>query len=97
MNGFGKHLEIVLKEMCSRVGANYDYIDFKKEQWFWDYEWTQEQETNFKRWLTDYLCNNKEARKELVLLSSNKDNILKAATFFVMNYGWKLKREENDS
>jgi hypothetical protein len=96
MNEFGKHLEIVLKEMCSRVGADYDYIDFKKEQWFWDYKWTQEQETNFKRWFVNYLVSNKEAKKELMQFPSIT-KVEKFANFFVTNYGWKLKGEENDS
>ena len=32
-----QYLEIILKEMCNRVNANYDEIDFKSENWYIQY------------------------------------------------------------
>ena len=32
-----KYLEIILRKQCDYVGADYNKIDFKKPEWFWDY------------------------------------------------------------
>jgi hypothetical protein len=61
---FPKHLTIILKEMCQRVGADFNKIDFKKKDWQETYQWTEKKQEDFKRWLIDYLYKNKEAIKE---------------------------------
>jgi hypothetical protein len=87
-----KYLKEILQTMCSFVGADYDKIDFTKQNWFWEYEWDIPKENTFVDWLTKYLTENKEARKELMLFpSKDKKEIEKWATDFVINYGWKLK------
>jgi hypothetical protein len=87
-----KHLEIILKEMCSRVNDNYDEIDFKEDNWYWKYEWTQEEENSFTDWLKGYLLNNKEARKEIMSYpTTNKEAVGKIALYFTSNFGWKTK------
>lgn len=85
-----KYLKIILLKQCEIVGADYNKIDFKKENWYWDYQWTKEQEQEFKLWLIDYIKNNKEARNELMSIPSvNKKFLEKFANEFIMNYGWK--------
>ena len=94
-NKMTKHLEIILRKMCSKVHADYDEINFQEDNWYWKYEWTREEEESFTEWLKDYLMSSKEARKEIMSLSGkNKDMIDKTAKFFVMNYGWKTKTQE---
>ena len=87
-----KYLKIILIKQCKSVGADYDKINFKKNDWYWDYEWTQDKEQEFKLWLIDYIKNNKEARNDLMSIpSTNKKFLEKFADQFILNYGWKIK------
>ena len=89
----GEHLTIILKEMCSRVGASYDDVDFKDEEWFLKYEWSDIEENYFIEWLANYLYKNKAAREELLRFPiKNKNKCIEAANQFSLNYGWKTKR-----
>ena len=92
MKEFGKHLKIILSEMCKRVNVNYDDINFKDDNWFMEHSWNETEEKDFEKWLNDYFYNNTEARKEM--LSANikrRKYTKKAANEFVWNYGWKSK------
>ena len=80
--------------MCSYVNADFDKINFNDQEnkFFLQYTWTQEQETDFIKWMIDYLRHNKDARKELMQWPSTKMGILrKIANEFVFNYGWITK------
>jgi hypothetical protein len=89
---FDKHLIVILKKMCKSVGADYNNIDFKKEQWFWKHEWYEKQETEFTQWLGAYLYKDKDARAEIMEYPrKDKKFCDKAAQFFVFNYGWRRK------
>jgi len=93
-NKFGKHLVVVLKEMCKRVKAPYKNIDFLKEGWFREYEWTEKQEQDFIKWMVDYLYTNKEAREELSYsYLKTKKALKKVADFFIFYCGWKTKND----
>jgi len=88
---FSKHLKIVLTKMCNIVGAEYDNVDFMKNDWYWGYSWTQKQEDYYRKWLVKYLYNSKIARKEMMEYSGkDKKYIERFVNFFVMNYGWKI-------
>lgn len=90
MKEFNKYLIVILKELCRRVGAKYEKIDFMKENWFREYEWTEDEETDFKKWLLDYLYNNAEARRELTTIRrKNKKHCKSIADWFCFNHGWK--------
>jgi hypothetical protein len=87
-----KYLKIILTEMCQAVGADFDKIDFKSENWFWKYTWTTQAENDFIDWLVNYLVKTKEARQMLMAFpSKNPRDIKNAANQFVMNYGWMTK------
>ncbi|MFA5174710.1 MAG: hypothetical protein WC438_06010 [Candidatus Pacearchaeota archaeon] len=90
-DSINSELKIVLQKMCETVGAVYKDIDFKKTDWFLDYEWTEEQEKNFKNWFVNRLIKNKYARKELIGCSKNKKICEKFVDMFIFNYGWKRK------
>ena len=77
--------------MCKRVKTRYEDINFKKPNWFHDFQWTQKQEDNFKEWLTNYLKTNKEAREEL-MQSPRLKGYIKIANEFLFQYGWKTKQ-----
>ena len=87
-----KYLKEILIEMCKRVNAKYEDIDFKKEQWFLEYEWTNEEEASFINWLVDYMKQNKEVRDTLMMFPrNNKRDLERFANSFIFNYGWKYK------
>ncbi|MBU1067589.1 hypothetical protein KKE60_07355 [Patescibacteria group bacterium] len=90
----GKYLEIVLQEVCKRVGAPCEGIDFKKDRWFEDYSWTMKEEESFTNWMVDLLYNNSSARRELTgHCGKNKKMCERAAQEFVFMYGWKYKAD----
>ena len=94
---FREQTKVVLLEMCKRVGADYDKIDFKKLNWFWEHRWTQEQEDDFIKWLSSYLLKNKDARNALMQFPDKaKKRTREFAESFVYNYGWKVK-ETNEN
>lgn len=84
------HLDKILKEMFSRVGAK--KVDTSKPDWFLKYSWTSEEESYFVNWLTDYLMEHKEAREQLMKFPlKNKKAVRDFACWFVFDYGWKYK------
>lgn len=87
-----KNLEMVIREMCSRVGADFDKIDFKSSNWFQKYTWPQTEKNLFVVWLVGTLLVDKEMRQEMMAFpSKNKKSIEKFANSFVCNYGWKVQ------
>lgn len=91
MGTMNKYLKEILEVMCSFVGADYDKIDFTKQNWFMDYAWEKAKEDTFIFWLCSYMAKNKEARNELMAFPrKDKKSITKWADSFILNYGWKL-------
>ncbi len=97
---FPKHLTIILKEMCRRVGADFDKLNFKRrvgrKEWFMRYKWTEKEELDFKKWFVNYLYKNREARKELLEFPSiyqSKRELEKVASWFLLDYGWRCDYE----
>lgn len=86
----GKHLTKILREMCSRVDADYDSMDFKSQDWFTQYTWTEINQNNFKTWMVEYLVKHKDAQDELLASYVKTKRIIeKAVDWFVFDYGWK--------
>jgi len=84
-------LEFVLKEMCNRVNANYNNINFTEENWFLKHTWTSKEQDDFINWLTQQIISNKEVRKLFNLPSHPRKKIAEAAAkWFVFQYGWKV-------
>ena len=57
------HSKEILKEMCRRVGANYELFDFACPNWFRKHSWTAGEEQEFILWLADFLEEKKYFRK----------------------------------
>ena len=91
---FPQGLEIMLRLMFSFVGANYDTFEFK-EQWYWEYEWTEKQEKEFEKLYCYLLKNSIQIRKDIMGTSIYKtdDVFKKSFTMFNLQYGWKTKKE----
>jgi len=91
---FSNHLVIILKEMCRRVGVDYDKVYFHKDGWWRTKEWTEEEYNKFKKWLVDYLYKSNDARKEIMEYNyKTKKQIKKVVDMFGLQYGWKFTRE----
>lgn len=84
--------EEILQEMCKRVGADYDSMNFEDPKWFQKYEWTKEEEESFRLWLADYLLKNKYVRPGIY---RGQKNPYYQAGKLVFTYGWKYKKEES--
>ena len=84
-------LKEILTEMCSRVGADVESIDFSEPLWFHKHQWTQHQEAEFVDWLAARLYDCASYRKLFTYCRRTRKDCRKSATHFVWNYGWKLK------
>lgn len=86
------YLEEILREMCLRVGANFDKLDFKSSDWFTKYSWTEDEEEDFKLWLNQYFYDNAEAREEIMpRVAKDIEVIDMANSEFLLRFGWKLE------
>ena len=89
-----KILELILREQCNRVGATFEDIDFKKNDWYQQHTWTEKEQDDYEQWLIEYLYTNNRARKELNNdLPKNKKILTKGVTWHIGNYGWNLNYE----
>lgn len=88
----GVYLTDIFKEMCKRVGADYDEMDFSKDKWYEDYTWTEREKEKFIAWFAKYLqCSG--PRRELCKYSSCVYSVpdrLKFATKFSKGFLWKV-------
>lgn len=92
MKEIHEQVKIVLAQQCKIVGARYEDIDFNNDLWFFERQWTEEQESEFIEWLTNHLYNNLEARAAIMSLpSKNKSMCKRTAEAFAFNFGWKYK------
>jgi len=84
-----QHLEEILRKMCGFVGADFETINFKEKEWYLKYQWTAEQENEFKKWLYGYLKNHKKAQMELFETTLPPKLLKKEVELFILSYGWR--------
>jgi len=81
-----RHIEIILRKMCTIAGHKYEEIDFKKDGWYSEYTWTEEQEKEFEVWIKNYLYESTEARNQLMSFPhKNKKTINKWWAWFTLS------------
>ncbi len=86
---FGFHTNIILNTMCMVVGADYNNINMKEDNWYFKHMWSEETEKEFKKWFVDYLHKIKPAQRELYDRSyMKKIDCEKAVDMWMLNYGW---------
>jgi hypothetical protein len=90
---FSTGLVKILKEMCNRVNADYDAINFKEDGWYQKYEWTMEEQDDYQTWLENHP--DKDVHRTLNSTRSKSDKARKAS-LFVSFYGWKTKKENQN-
>ena len=76
-----------LKEMFKRVGENYEksYLLLTQEDWYRSKTWTQEEEDDFKDWMTVYLQKHKKDWTSLT--------IEREIAWFLLMWGWSIKEK----
>lgn len=85
-------LDIVLKEMFRVVGDTYNISKTKKQNWYWEHEWTRKQEDVFIKWFSELLYNNPDARNYFMSTPiKDKKHCERVAREFSCYYGWKIK------
>ncbi len=90
-----KYMEEILTEMFRIVGAEYSKKFLEQDQWYTKYEWTEEQQLDFEKWLYNYLKTNKEAKKHYFRRTIVSDKVLKdSVSYFMFHCGWKFKESE---
>jgi hypothetical protein len=93
-NLFGVYFTDVLKEMCRRVGAKYEEIDFSSDDWYLKYTWTKNEQDKFIEWFAKYL-RNMGPRRELCAFPSlvrTEPQRIKFASQFISEFGWAIKK-----
>lgn len=84
-----EHSDEILKEMCRRVDVNYNTFDFGKPNWYWEKEWTPEEENKFRIWLAEFLKKNKYVGSGK---KHGKDWGYQEAGKIILGIGWKTKQ-----
>ena len=85
--------QIVFKKMFDAVGAPYDLE--MVDDWYYKYEWTEEQENEFKEWFINYHWKG-NGKKNGVLkryACRTKRDCTKGWRDFNFMWGWKIKEE----
>lgn len=90
--GFTSILIKILKKLCKMVDTDFKKMNFAKENWYLQHEWTNEQENEFRIWLTSLLKHSSKARNS-IMIHNIKDDVFisKFVESFILFYGWKLK------
>jgi len=89
-------LKKVLEEMCKRVGADFNQMDFTKKDWFQQYSWTPEEQEDFVNWLAKQIKLDKDVGDIFNGLLTTDLQRKNAALMFVFAYGWKTKHTEKE-
>jgi len=86
---FSPALEKVLTMMCEIIGVKYEDIDFDYEEWYMQYDWTKEQQDQFKQDLYQAITDSPKFFEDLFASKGSKRLLKAQIEFFIMSYGWK--------
>lgn len=89
-----KHLETILKKQFELIGLEYSEEFTKKDNWYLDHYWTEESLNKFKKWMFNYLWNNKAARDHIMDFPlRKKERIKKTVDMWEAMYGWRIPKK----
>jgi len=74
----------LVKEMFNWIGVEYSDEFVIKEDWYMENEWSAETELDFRDWMI----------KDIRSLGITKKTAMIETDMFLLNYGWKTKRDE---
>jgi len=91
-------IEKIMREMCRRVDADYDSINFKDDNdpYYSKYEWTKEEQDDFEDWLINLFLTSKKDYKNMSVFRNNKKNRKIVASQFISIYGWKETKSHDN-
>lgn len=93
----GKHLKVILEEMCSRVCTELSKIDILQKDWQEKHTWSIDEEKDFQNWLYKYLVTNYDALIEISTYRPNEsistNELMNLTKEFTLFYGWALEKE----
>ena len=72
------------KKMFKMVGADIKTFDFASTEWYTDYQWTEKQCEDFKKWMIKDLMKQDNLKRKLAECR---------ASMFDLMWGWKIKKE----
>ena len=106
-NNFNETIYNLLKLQCEVVGVDIDKLDLDEvllesdprdcgKKCFYElYEWTQEQEEEYKEKFVEYLQSNAKARREIGCLRKSKKYILERVwPYWCLQFTFKTKKGE---
>lgn len=79
-------VELILRELCNRVGVQFETFDFTQDNWFQKYVWSPEQEHDFILWLARFLIDHNYVRPRW-------KQAVHEAQKLEMQFGWKTETE----
>lgn len=83
-------VEKILRLQCEIVGAKYEEVDFKSDDWYMTYTWSKEQCDLFESKLVTMLKETKGMIAALTNLVYYNDKVRRrVAKEWIFNYGWK--------
>lgn len=93
-----KQANKALVKMCRMVGVDIADVDFKEENWFQKHAWTEKQQRDFIKWMTERLVKDRHFRKGLMAFPCTSFlSCRQTAEQFVFAYGWAIKKEDLDN
>lgn len=89
----------VLREQCRRVGVDPDSLDYSSPDWYLRHSWTEDDESDFKRWLYKALSKDKDIRRDLLgpYRWPSPWTRRRAADEWCLMYGWRIRKEDDDA
>lgn len=86
-------LNEVMTKMFSYVGATYEEGSCKEPGWYLKYEWTEEQEEDFRQWfIATYKANPRKFNAMYGRPAEEDSRIEESAGWFIIYNGWKTKK-----
>jgi len=98
LSSFGPNLQYILTEMCNRVGAEPEAVDFGQHEWFYAHSWTMKEDEAFIEWVADYLYTHAKARREIMSFPrKSKAYCKKTAQALSLFCSWRITKEQEDN
>ncbi len=100
INDFDEPVQVIFREMCRRVGADPEKINFasqgkREDEWFAQATWTLQEEDDFIEWFVNYLHRNSKARKRFVVMGRSKKACKKKGDLMRL-YCWNYTKTQDD-
>jgi hypothetical protein len=90
--------EKAVRKMFEIGCHDFDSCDFSeknsyKDEWYYTHTWSEQQEQEFKQWLTLFLVNKKNMRNISGHGYSNKKTRVRTVALFLLQHGFRIHKE----